>query len=267
MQEAGPFASRVCHALSMKRAAGGLDEDFPRGGGDFSEPGHGAATVSRGRGADRPAKRRAVALPRLDEDQVRACSRLSFHAARLLMSLALNVLPVLRQDGGAGITARVGTFVEQLKYKARTRRRVGATLRPPNDHRRLLSAGLLTASVLTHRRAQNLNVGTKLWGVVVDVSNSRLTVALPSGLRGTVRAAEVRRAPHFLRPPHKRALKLQRPRSLPRTRRPTCSQSARKLAGQSQRRGKTLMLMQRRTHRTRSWRFQHCSILVSACGA
>ena len=40
--------------------------------------------------------------------------------------------------------------------------------------------------------AQSLSVGTKLWGVVVEVNARRLTVGLPSGLRGVVRASEVR---------------------------------------------------------------------------
>ena len=40
--------------------------------------------------------------------------------------------------------------------------------------------------------AQSLSVGTKLWGVVVEVNARRRTVGLPSGLRGVVRASEVR---------------------------------------------------------------------------
>jgi rRNA biogenesis protein RRP5 len=43
-------------------------------------------------------------------------------------------------------------------------------------------------------------VGTKLWGSVLEASATRLVVALPSGLRGTVRASEVRPMRRLLSP-------------------------------------------------------------------
>ncbi len=93
-----------------------------------------------------------------------------------------------------GVGTKQPTFVEQLKYKARgpALRRCGCgaaaqRLRCGSD-----GCALTCAARARRARRQSLSVGTKLWGVVAEVGPRRLVISLPSGLRGTVRAAEVR---------------------------------------------------------------------------
>ena len=97
----------------MKRA---FEEDFPRGGGG----GGGAAANDE---APRRAKKRVLALPRLDLEARHGvrCSapRRGSGAARCLLTQSPRA--ALQDDGGPGVSGKVPTFVEQLKYKARAR--------------------------------------------------------------------------------------------------------------------------------------------------
>jgi hypothetical protein len=105
----------------MKRAA--FDEDFPRGGGDAygaAEPSTRGGQSRAGGAAARPTKRRAVALPRVEDDQVRGAGHRAVSEWVPRAALAdFPFLPRAQDDAAPGLTSRVGTFVEQLKYKVR----------------------------------------------------------------------------------------------------------------------------------------------------
>jgi rRNA biogenesis protein RRP5 len=189
----------------MKRAA--ADEDFPRGGAA-------AASADAADGSKRP-KKRAIALPRLDAQVrvvavcARACAdwlicgwRACIRADGGVFALArcVNCLCVAagRRRGGRGQQAADVRGAAEVQGAPRALasgvlRRCGAAA-PQRAADGCVRRALLAH---THARAppcaaQSLSVGTKLWGTVAEVGTRRLVVSLPSGLRGVVRAAEVR---------------------------------------------------------------------------